>query len=63
MLAIFINRAKNEGLIEGLVPNMVVAVLSILQYATDTILFMEHTIAKTTNMKLLLHAFEQKQVL
>jgi hypothetical protein len=33
--------------------------LSILQYADDTILFMEHDIDKAKNMKLLLSAFEQ----
>jgi hypothetical protein len=33
--------------------------LSILQYADDMILFMEHNIDKTKNMKLLLSAFEQ----
>jgi hypothetical protein len=33
--------------------------LSILQYADDTILFMEHNLEKANNMKLLLSAFEQ----
>jgi hypothetical protein len=30
-----------------------------LQYADDTILFMEHDLKKTRNMKLLLSAFEE----
>jgi hypothetical protein len=33
--------------------------LSILQYADDTILFMEHDLDKTQNLKLILSAFEQ----
>ena len=33
--------------------------LSILQYADDTILFMEHDMEKVKNMKLILSAFEQ----
>jgi len=33
--------------------------LSILQYADDTILFMDHDLEKARNMKLLLSAFEQ----
>lgn len=59
MLAILINRAKREGHIEGVVPHLVDDGLSILQYADDTILFMNHDIAKTRNLKLILCAFEQ----
>ena len=33
--------------------------LSILQYADDTILFMEHDMEKARNLKLILSAFEQ----
>jgi hypothetical protein len=33
--------------------------LSILQYADDTILFMEHDLEKAQNLKLILSAFEQ----
>jgi retron-type reverse transcriptase len=39
MLAILINRAKEEGQISGVIPNLVDEGLSILQYADDTILF------------------------
>ena len=42
MLAILIERAKNDGQIAGVVPHLVDGGLSILQYADDTILFMEH---------------------
>jgi hypothetical protein len=46
MLAIMIERAKNDGLIEGVIPHLVDGGLSILQYADDTILFMEHDLEK-----------------
>jgi retron-type reverse transcriptase len=42
MLTILINRAKEEGQISGVIPNLVDDGLSILQYADDTILFMDH---------------------
>jgi hypothetical protein len=41
------------------VPHPVDGGLSILQYADDTILFMEHDIKKARNLKLILSAFEQ----
>ena len=63
MLAILINRAKDEGQVSGVVPHLVDGSLSILQYADDTILFMDHDIEKATNMKMLLCAFEQLSVL
>jgi hypothetical protein len=42
MLAILINRAKNGGQISRLILNIIDDGLSILLYADDTILFMEH---------------------
>jgi hypothetical protein len=59
MLAILIARAKEDGQVGGLVPHLVVGGVSILQYADDTILFMEHDLAKAVNMKLTLCVFEQ----
>ena len=59
MLAILINRAKDEGQVSGVAPHFVDGGLSILQYADDTIFFMDHNIEKATNMKMLLCAFEQ----
>jgi hypothetical protein len=59
MLAILIKWAREEDLITGVIPHLVDDGLSILQYANDTILFMEHDIDKAKNMKLLLSAFEQ----
>jgi hypothetical protein len=44
---------------EGFIPHLVDGGFSILQYADDTILFMEHDIKKAMNLKLILSAFEQ----
>jgi hypothetical protein len=43
MLAILIARAKEDGQASGLVPHLVEGGVSILQYADDTVLFMEQT--------------------
>jgi hypothetical protein len=59
MLAILISRAKEEGKVGSLLPHLIDGGISILQYADDTILFMEHDIAKAINMKLILSFFEQ----
>jgi retron-type reverse transcriptase len=40
MLAVLIERSKNLGLIDGLVPHLVEDDLSILEYTNDTILFL-----------------------
>ena len=58
-LAIFITRAKEDGQIEGLIPHLVDGGLSILQYADDTLLFMEHDLEKAKNVKIILCSFEQ----
>ena len=59
MLAILIERAKQDGQISGLIPHLVDGGISILQYADDTIIFMEHNFEEAKNMKLLLTMFEQ----
>ena len=59
MLAIFIGRAKKEGHVSGIIPHLVDDGLSILQYADDTILFMDHNFDQAKNLKLILCAFEQ----
>ena len=59
MLALLIKRAKNDGQIKGIIPHLVEDGLSILQYADDTILFMDHDIEQAKNLKLLLSVFEQ----
>jgi hypothetical protein len=42
-----IERAKADGLIEGVIPHLVDGGLPILQYADDTLLFMEHDMEKS----------------
>jgi hypothetical protein len=59
MLSVLINRAKREGQIKGIIPHLVDGCLSILQYADDTIIFMEHDLESARNLKLILCAFEQ----
>jgi hypothetical protein len=54
-----IERAKYDGQIERVIPYLVDGDLSILQYADDMILFMEHDLEKAKNLKLILLAFEQ----
>ena len=60
MLVILIARAKENQQFKGVVPRLVVDDgLSILQYADDTILFIENNLEQAKNLKLLLCAFEQ----
>jgi hypothetical protein len=50
---------KLNGQIQGVVPHLVDNGLSILQYADDTLIFMDDNLDKAKNLKLLLCAFEQ----
>jgi hypothetical protein len=59
MSTVLIERAKADGQVVGLIPHLVDGGVSILQYADDTILFMEHDLEKALNMKLVLCIFEQ----
>jgi len=59
MLVVLVNRAKQDGQVGGLIPHLVDRGVSILQYANDTIIFMEHDLVKARNMKLVLCLFEQ----
>jgi hypothetical protein len=59
MMAILIAWAKEDKQIGGMVPHLVDGGISILQYADDTILFMEHDLAKLVDMKLIMWFFEQ----
>jgi hypothetical protein len=59
MLAILINRAKREGHIHGVMSHLVDDGLSIVQYADDTIIFLDHDLEGAKNLKLLLCAFKQ----
>jgi hypothetical protein len=51
MLAILIQRAKDDGQVCGLIPHLVEGSVSILQYADDTIIFMDYNLDKALNMK------------
>jgi hypothetical protein len=42
MLSLLIKRAKDEGQITGILPHLIDDGLSILQYANDTISFLDH---------------------
>lgn len=59
MLTTLISRAKENNLIMGVVPHLVDGGLSVLQYADDTILFMDHNLQQAKNLKLILCFFEQ----
>ena len=59
MLAVMIERAKVDGQIDGVVNHLVDDGLSILSYADNMILFMDHDLEKARNLKLILPAFEQ----
>ena len=59
MLDILMNRAKVDGQISRVVLHLIDGGLSTLQYANNTILFMDHGLEKAQNMKLLLSASEQ----
>jgi len=59
MLAVLIERSKEHNHFNGLVPHLVDGGISILQYADDTILFVEDDLDKAKNLKLVLCAFEK----
>ena len=59
MLATLIFQAKSNGNIRGVVPHLVNDGLSILQYADDTILFLDHNMLQARELKLVLSTFEQ----
>jgi hypothetical protein len=58
MLAILINRSKWDGQIKGVIPHLLDDGLSILQYADDTIIFIDHDLEPAKNLKLLLSDFK-----
>ncbi|XP_062188905.1 uncharacterized protein LOC133892218 [Phragmites australis] len=59
MLTTLIFRAKSNGKFKRVVPHLVEDGLSILQYADDTILFLDHDMIKAKDLKLVLSTFEQ----
>jgi hypothetical protein len=52
MLAIIIARAIEDDQIKGIVPHLIEDGLSILQYADDTIIFMDHDIEQAKKYEL-----------
>ena len=56
-----INPKRNTGVLQirGVIPNLLDDGLSILQYADETIIFIDHDLEQAKNLKLLLCAFEQ----
>jgi hypothetical protein len=63
MLAILLSRAKANNQFVGVVPHLVEEGISILQYADDTIVLMDHSLEHARNVKLILTTFEQMPVL
>lgn len=54
MLATLISRAKSIGIIKGVIPHLINDGLSILHYANDNILFLEHDLIQAAELKLIL---------
>nr|AAO00696.1 retrotransposon protein, putative, unclassified [Oryza sativa Japonica Group]AAP54694.1 retrotransposon protein, putative, unclassified [Oryza sativa Japonica Group] len=59
MLALLIKRAKDDGMLSEVIPHLMDDGLSILQYADDTIIFLEHDLQEAKNLKLILTVFEK----
>ncbi|WVZ49681.1 LOW QUALITY PROTEIN: hypothetical protein U9M48_001018, partial [Paspalum notatum var. saurae] len=59
MLAVIISRAKNNGQVKGVIPHLVEGGLSILQYADDTVIFLDHDLDQAKHLKMILCLFEQ----
>ncbi|WVZ94622.1 hypothetical protein U9M48_040491 [Paspalum notatum var. saurae] len=62
ILSILIKRTKDDNQIRAIIPHLVDDGLSILQYADDTIIFIDQDLEEAKNMKLLLCVFEQLSV-
>lgn len=58
MLVVLLKRAKTNGLVSGIIPHLVEDGLSVLQYVDDTVIFLDHNLSQSINMKLLLTVFE-----
>jgi hypothetical protein len=54
MLAILISRAKEDEHINGVVPYLVEDGLSILQYADDTVIFMDYNIEQREKLEIVI---------
>jgi hypothetical protein len=58
-LALMIKKAQDEGLIKGLIPNLVDGGVVMLQYADDTIFMIQDDLESARNLKFILCMFEQ----
>lgn len=58
-LAMLTKKAQREGLIDGLVPNLVEGGLAILQYVDDTIFLLQDNLENARNLKFILCLFGQ----
>jgi hypothetical protein len=52
-------KAKNSGLIKGLVPHIVTNGICILQYVDDTIMMFQGNLDMAINIKILLFLFQE----
>jgi hypothetical protein len=59
MFAILVAPAKEDGQVDGLMSYLVHGCIYMLEYANDTIIFMEHDTEKAFNMKLILCILEE----
>jgi hypothetical protein len=59
MIAILIKCVNNAAKMVGLVPHLEDGRLSLLQYVGYTIIYLEHVLEKTKNLKLILLAYVQ----
>jgi len=60
MLALLINRANVDGQLRGVLSHLIDDGISILQYADDTIIFMDHDLEQAKNLKLVAPGFPKK---
>lgn len=58
MLVVLIERAQVDGQIRYAILHLMVDSLSILQYANDTIMFLDHNLEHAKNMKAIPNVFE-----
>jgi len=59
MLAVILSRAKNNEQVKGVIPHLIEGGLSILQYADDTVIFLDHDLDQAKHLKMILCLFEQ----
>jgi hypothetical protein len=57
-LACLIRKAQDEGLIEGLIPHIIQNGCCCLQYADDTIFFIQNCLERARNLKFIMCLFE-----